>query len=101
MVSFLVETIQSAMPSISLEAAIEAMTNLTNQEVLELTELQMEPKQDTHLSVLLDRQQAGVLTEPECIELQSLMQIYQVGLLRKATALNEAVKRRLIEPLNQ
>jgi hypothetical protein len=61
----------------------------------------MEPEQDAQLSKLLDRQQAGLLVESERIELQTLMQIYQEGLLRKATALSEAVKRGLIEPLNQ
>lgn len=61
-----------------------------------LTELRMEPDQDVRLSELLDRQQAGFLLENERLELQSLMQIYQEGLLRKATALSEAVKRRLI-----
>jgi hypothetical protein len=29
-----------------------------------------------------------------------MMQVYREGLLRKATALSEAVKRRLIEPLS-
>ncbi|RAM52066.1 MAG: hypothetical protein C6Y22_08540 [Hapalosiphonaceae cyanobacterium JJU2] len=38
--------------------------------------------------------------EDERLELQTLMQIYQEGLLRKATALSEAVKRGLIEALN-
>ncbi|MCY7272755.1 MAG: hypothetical protein LH702_03140, partial [Phormidesmis sp. CAN_BIN44] len=68
--------------------------------VLALTELQMEPEQDARLSKLLDRQQAGILVEDERLELQTLMQIYQEGLLRKATALSGAVKRGLIEPLN-
>lgn len=50
-------------------------------------------------SDLLDKQQAGTLIESEFLELQALMQIYQEGLLRKATALSEAVKRELIESL--
>jgi hypothetical protein len=52
------------------------------------------------LSELLDRQQASLLLENERAKLQTLMQIYQEGLLRKATALSEAVKRGLIEPLS-
>jgi hypothetical protein len=60
----------------------------------------MEPEQDARLSDLLDRQQSGILTETERKELQTLMQIYQEGLLRKATALSEAVKRGLMEPLS-
>ena len=79
---------------------LELVPNLSDEQVLALTELQMEPEQDARLSELLDRQQAGILVEDEQLELQTLMQIYQEGLLRKATALNEAVKRQLIEPLN-
>jgi hypothetical protein len=61
----------------------------------------MEPAQDLQLSELLDRQQAGILTDIDRSELQVLMQIYQEGLFRKATALSEAVKRKLIKPLNE
>ena len=59
----------------------------------------MESEEDSRLSELLDKQQAGMLTESEYSELQTLMQIYQEGLLRKATALSEAVKRGLIKGL--
>lgn len=72
---------------------------LSDEQVLALTELQMEPDQDEQLSFLLDRQQAGLLVGDERSELDSLMQVYREGLLRKATALSEAVKRRLISPL--
>lgn len=65
-----------------------------------LTELQMESEQDARLSELLDRQQSGTLSEGDRSELQTLMHVYQEGLLRKATALSEAVKRGLIEPLS-
>ncbi|WP_223277964.1 hypothetical protein [Nostoc sp. 'Peltigera membranacea cyanobiont' 232] len=60
----------------------------------------MESEQDARLSELLDRQQAATLTEEERSELQTLIQVYQEELLRKATALSEAVKRGLIEPLS-
>ncbi|MEH1765277.1 hypothetical protein [Nostoc sp.] len=73
---------------------------LSDEQVLVLTELQMESAQDARLSELLDRQQSGNLTESDRSELQTLMQVYQEGLLRKATALSEAVKRGLIEPLS-
>ena len=85
----------------------EAATTLTpisllsDADVLALTELQMEPAQDLQLSTLLDRQQAGLLTDIDRSELQLLMQTYQEGLLRKATALSEAVKRKLIKPLSE
>lgn len=76
------------------------VAELSNEEVLALTELQMEPTQDQRLSTMLDRQQAGELTEAERPELLALMQVYQEGLLRKAQALHEAVRRGLCERLD-
>lgn len=99
--SVLADTIQCSIPLIREEALeLEPISTLSDEQVLALTQLQMESEQDTKLSQLLDRQQAGLLTEQEQKELQILMQIYQEGLLRKATAISEAVKRELIEPLN-
>jgi hypothetical protein len=59
----------------------------------------MAPEQDQRLSSLLDKQQAGTLIEIEGSELLALMQVYQESLLRKAQALNEAVQRGLLKPL--
>ena len=99
--SVLYDTIQLSIPSVSPEAGtLQTISDLPDAEVLALTELQMEPGQDRRLSALLDRQQAGILTETEHPELQMLIGIYQEGLLRKATALNEAVNRSLISPLS-
>jgi hypothetical protein len=97
----LADTIQWFLPLLNLQSQFQdPISILPDEQVLTLTELQMEAEQDQKLSNLLDRQQAGVLTEIERLELQALMQVYQVGLLRKATALSEAVKRRLIAPLS-
>jgi hypothetical protein len=74
------------------------MAELSDQEVIDLTELRLPPTQDRRLSKLLDRQQAQRVTETERTELQALMQRYQEGLLRKAEALNEAVRRGLRAP---
>jgi hypothetical protein len=99
--SVLADTIQLFIPPIRLDVLdLQPVADLPDEQVLALTELQMEPEQDARLSALLDRQQASLITENERLELQSLMQIYQEGLLRKATALGEAVKRGLVEPLN-
>ena len=68
-------------------------------EVLALSELTMEPAQDKRLGLLLERQQAGELRADERVELMALMQVYQEGLLRKAQALGEAVRRGLRAPL--
>jgi hypothetical protein len=100
--SVLADTIQSSIPNISAAATIlEPVSLLSDADVLAHTELQMEPSADIRLSELLDRQQAGILTDRERSELQLLMQTYQEGLLRKATALSEAVKRKLIKPLSE
>ncbi|MHC5610461.1 MAG: hypothetical protein ACYTXA_05445 [Nostoc sp.] len=99
--SILVDTIQLSIPPVSGDVTdLEPVSVLSDEQVLVLTELQMEPEQDARLSELLARQQSGTLTEGDRSELQTLMQVYQEGLLRKATALSEAVKRGLIEPLS-
>ncbi|MBN3908184.1 MAG: hypothetical protein HWQ35_17060 [Nostoc sp. NMS1] len=99
--SILVDTIQLSIPPVSGDITeLEPVFALSDQQVLMLTELQMESEQDARLSELLDRQQSGTLSEGDRSELQTLMQVYQEGLLRKATALSEAVKRGLIEPLS-
>lgn len=97
----LADAIKLSIPPISLRTeAIAPVSVLSDEQVIALTQLEMEPEQDERLSNLLDRQQAGTLMESEQLELLTLMQIYQEGLLRKATALSEAVRRGLIEPLN-
>ena len=72
---------------------------LSDQELLALTMLELPSAQDRQLSTLLDRQQAGGLTAEEQRQLAGLMQAYHAGLLRKAQALQEAVRRGLREPL--
>lgn len=75
--------------------SVRAVTSLTDEEVLGLAELQMLPAQGRRLSALLQKQQAQELSVPERTELLALMQVYQEGLLRKAQALHEAVRRGL------
>ncbi len=100
--SVLADAIYASIPFVRLESAgLSAIVDLSNEEILALTNLQMEPSEDSRLSELLDQQQAGTLVEAEHSELQKLMQIYQEGLLRKATALQEAVRRGLMEPLSE
>jgi hypothetical protein len=75
------------------------LAEASSEEVIALADLEMDPIQDERLSTLLDRQQAGELQAEERIELVALMQVYEEGLLRKAQALAEAVRRGLREPL--
>jgi hypothetical protein len=96
----LADTITLALPPLAVSAeSVPAITALSDEEVLGLTELQMTPKQDRRLSALLQKQQERVLSAAEQTELLMLMQVYQEGVLRKAQALHEAVRRGLRTPL--
>jgi len=75
------------------------VSKLSDAEVLELSQMQMDAKQERRFSRLLNKQQAGKLSNSEGSELLALMQNYQEKLLRKAQALREAVRRGLREPL--
>lgn len=89
----------SSLPSLDAIAQLRNITKLSDSEILQLTELRLAPEIDLHLSELLDRKQAGELTELEQAELAALMRMYEMGLLRQSQALAEAVKRGLIPPL--
>jgi hypothetical protein len=96
----LADTIALSLPPLSLQSMKpQPVTELSDEAILALAELQMHPDQDRRLSLLLDRQQTGELSDPERVELFALMQLYQEGLLRKAQALHEAVNRGLRERL--
>ena len=74
---------------------------MSDQEILSLVDLQMMSSQDRQLSLLLDKQQAENLSAVELMSLNSLMAVYQEGLVYKANALKEAVKRKLMDPLSE
>ena len=96
----LAETIAVSLPVLHPQPEVPApVEDLADAEVLVLTDLQLPAAQDQRLSTLLDRQQAGALTEQERAELVALFQPYPEGLLRKGQALAEAVRRGLREPL--
>ncbi len=100
--SIVAESLQLLIPSPRQELSEdESIAELSDDQILALTKLEMTSEQDSRLSLLLDHQQSGLLTEAESTELQTLMQVYKEGLLRKATALEEAVKRHLIESLGE
>ncbi len=77
------------------EPSVEA---LPDEAVLALCDSAMELRQSERLSELLAKQQAGSLTASEPPELWALARIYELGQLRKAQALAEAVKRGLRPP---
>ncbi|MEG3437847.1 hypothetical protein V0288_12035 [Pannus brasiliensis CCIBt3594] len=97
----LTDTLQRFLPVLDRESEFDGpISSLSDERVLALTRLEMEDEEDRRLSELLEQQQARDLTPSERLELQTLMGVYQAGLLRKATALSEAVKRELIAPLS-
>lgn len=94
----LADTLTLSLPSLA-EGQITLVQDMTDEQVLALTELRLSDEDDDRLSELLDEQQAGDLTAAERTELARLMQRYQEGLLLKSEALAEAVARKLIPPL--
>lgn len=80
-------------------AAGQPVAELSNADLLAAADAQMDATEDRRFSELLDKQQAGFITDADRVSLLALIQIYQDGLLRKAKALNEAVRRGLRPPL--
>lgn len=72
---------------------------LSDEEVLALTELRLPAEQDAALSDLLARNCEGTLDDEGRRRLDELMRVYEHGLLRQAQALRVAVQRGLREPL--
>jgi hypothetical protein len=96
----LADTITLSLPALDVSTEpVPAVTALSDEAILALTELQLPPAQDRRLSTLLQQQQMQELSAPERAELFALMQRYQEGLLCKAQALREAVQRGLRVPL--
>jgi hypothetical protein len=97
----LTETIENAFaPLGSSPTRLTPVQELSDNEVLTLAALRMDEAQGKRLGKLLDRQQAGRLREVERRELSALMQVYHENLVRKAQALQEAVRRGLRAPLD-
>lgn len=73
---------------------------LPNEQILALCHLQMTTEQQATFSDLQFRHREEHLNAQETSKLDELMQIYRSGLVRKAQAMNIAVKRGLMLPLN-
>src|ERR1043165_3191192 len=87
----LMETIENALsPLGSSDLALTPVEELSDSEVLATADLRMDEMKGKRLGKLLDRQQAGRLSEAERHALVALMQVYHENLVRKAQALREA-----------
>ncbi len=75
------------------------ISSLSDQEVLALSKVRMEPAQGQRLGELLEKQREGELADDERPELLALMQVYEQLWIRQSEALAEAVRRGLREPL--
>lgn len=81
------------------EGPLPSVSRLSDTEVLELADSKMDTAQNTRLGELQSRGKTGDLPFAERLELAALMQIYQLGQLRKSEGLAEAVQRGLRQPL--
>jgi len=94
------DTLALALPTLPDNAMMsQSVETLSDAAVLARSSLHLPPAQDARLTELLDDQQADRLTDAGRMELAGLLQTYRVGLLRKAQALAEAVRRGLRPPL--
>jgi len=73
---------------------------LGDAEVLALADAKMDLIQNQRLGALQEKGKTSGLTIEERYELMALMQIYQIGQLRKSEGIAEAVRRGLRPPLS-
>lgn len=98
----LIDTLEIILPAfnkLSERGNHTEISHLLDAEVIELANLKMDEVQNQRLGELQTKGKNTGLTEAEGYELLVLISIYQMGQLRKSTALAEAVKRGLREPL--
>lgn len=76
------------------------VSNLSDAEVLALADAKMDTIQNQRLGALQEKGKVIGLTTEERYELMALMQIYQIGQLRKSEGMAEAVQRCLRTPLS-
>jgi len=82
------------------ELDYSSVSDLSDDQVLALAQSQMDLVQNARLRQLQEKRERESLSPAEQAELLSLWQIYEVGSLRKAEALAEAVRRGLLPPLH-
>ena len=90
------EVLAAWLESVITERPVE---DLSDEEVLALTELQLTDEKEATLSRLLEQHREATLDAEGQRQLDELMRLYEHGLLRKAQALRIAVQRGLREPL--
>ena len=76
------------------------VSELSDEQILSLTKLQMDEASQSELSELLAQNREGSLGVSSRQRLDQLMGVYRYNLVRKAEAFKVATERRLIPPLN-
>ncbi|MBX3002114.1 MAG: hypothetical protein KF893_26555 [Caldilineaceae bacterium] len=74
---------------------------LSDEQVLRLTQMELNAQQQSRLSDLLAKNREETLSLVEQGHLDELMQLYRQGLRRKAEAMKVAVDRKLIPSLDE
>lgn len=101
--AILADALEMLLPTwenLSENSSIPSVTSLSDAEVLALADSKMDAVQNQRLGELQQRGKTIGLSEAERYELLALLQIYQIGQLRKSEALAEAVQRDLRSPLS-
>ena len=101
--AILADALEMLLPTwenLSENSSIPGVSSLSDAEVLALADSKMDAVQNQRLGELQQRGKTIGLTEAERYELLALLQIYQLGQLRKSEALAEAVQRDLRSPLS-
>jgi hypothetical protein len=88
-----------SLPPLGSEMDHQPVETLSDAEILALSESMMDENLNSRMSMLLQKQQASEINDAEQAELKMLMEVFEVGQLRKAQALVESIKRGLREPL--
>jgi hypothetical protein len=101
--AILADALEMLLPTwenLSENSSSPSVSSLSDAEVLALADSKMDAVQNQRLGELQQRGKTIGLTEAERYELLALLQIYQIGQLRKSEALAEAVQRDLRSPLS-